>query len=134
VEALKVGHPVVLNDVYSDPRWPRYFKSLLQEGYRSAMGVPLQLGDRAAGVLNFFAPVTGVFTRDAVSDAEALADMASRILRLAVGIAGEDRLAEDLRAAMESRIVVPGQRWALRWTPAEKDFRLRRHTVSAVTR
>jgi GAF domain-containing protein len=48
------------------------------------MGVPLQLGDQAAGVLNFSAPVTGVFTSGAVSDAEAFADMASRILRLAV--------------------------------------------------
>jgi transcriptional regulator with GAF, ATPase, and Fis domain len=106
VEALKVGHPVVLSDAFSDPCWPRYSESLLQAGCRSAMGVPLTLGDQAAGVLNLFAPVTGAFTRDAISDAEAFAEMASRILRLAVRIAGADQLAEDLRTAMQSRTVI----------------------------
>ncbi|WP_353710740.1 GAF domain-containing protein [Arthrobacter sp. K5] len=103
VEALKVGHSVVLSDASADPCWPRYSESLLQAGCRSAMGVPLTLGDQAGAVLNFLAPVTGAFTRDAIADAEAFADMASRILRLAIRIAGADQLAEVYRRGKTPR-------------------------------
>ncbi|MFC9350418.1 ANTAR domain-containing protein [Arthrobacter sp. NPDC057013] len=105
-EALQTGNPVLLGDVATDGRWPRYRKTLEAAGCKSVLGMPLDLGPNAAGVLNFFAPATGLFTEDAVSDAEVFAVMAAQALRLALRIAAADQLAEDLRAAMESRTAI----------------------------
>ena len=105
-EALETGEPVLLGDVSSDGRWPQYRESLEAAGCRSVLGMPLDLGPDAAGVLNFFAPATGLFTEDVISDARVFAVMAGQALRLAVRIAAADQLAENLRAAMESRTAI----------------------------
>jgi len=105
-EALRTGKPVLLGDVATDPRWPQYRESLEAAGCRSVLGMPLNLGPDAAAVLNFFAPATGLFTEDAIADAEVFAVMAGQALRLAVRIAAADQLAENLRAAMESRTAI----------------------------
>jgi GAF domain-containing protein len=105
-EALRTGKPVLLADVATDPRWPEYQETLAAAGCRSVLGMPLDLGPAAAAVLDFFAPATGLFTEDAVSDAEGFAVMAGQALRLAVRIAAADQLAENLRAAMESRTAI----------------------------
>jgi GAF domain-containing protein len=104
--ALRTGAPVLLGDASTDPRWPRYGESLAALGCRSVLAMPLEPGPDAAAVLNFFAPAAGLFTEDAVADAEVFAGMAGRSLRLALRIAAADRLAEDLKAAMENRTVI----------------------------
>lgn len=105
-EALRTGAPVLLGDIVSDRRWPEYRESLDAAGCRSALGIPLSLGPDAAGVLNFFAPATGLFTEDAIADAEVFAVMAGHALHLALRIAAADQLAENLKAAMESRTAI----------------------------
>lgn len=105
-DALRTGAPVLLADVATDPRWPQYRESLEAEGCRSVLGIPLQLGRDASGVLNFFAPDTGLFTEDSIADAEVFAVMAGQALHLALRIAAADHLAENLKAAMESRTAI----------------------------
>ncbi|MFC7847654.1 GAF and ANTAR domain-containing protein [Arthrobacter sp. NPDC057388] len=105
-DALRTGSPVLLADVATDPRWPLYRESLEAAGCRSVLGIPLKLGPNAAAVLNFFAPATGLFTEDVIADAENFAVMAGQALNLALRIAAADQLAENLRAAMESRTAI----------------------------
>ncbi|MFP3461353.1 GAF and ANTAR domain-containing protein [Arthrobacter globiformis] len=105
-EALETGKPVLLGDIATDRRWPEYRKTLEAAGCRSVLGMPLELGPDAAAVLNFFAPATGLFTEDTVADAEVFAAMAGQALRLSLRIATADQLAENLRAAMESRTAI----------------------------
>jgi GAF domain-containing protein len=105
-EALETGHPVILSDAHDDQRWPNYCKVLTEEGYRSAVGIPLTLAAEAAGVLNFFAAPAGEFAPDTLGDAHVYADMAARTLRLALRIATTEQLADNLKAALESRTAI----------------------------
>lgn len=106
VAALELGHPVILSDAAVDTRWPKYCKVLAEEGYRSALGIPLQLGENADGVLDFFAAPAGEFSPDTLGDAHVFADMAARSLRLAIRIAGAEQRADNLKAAMDSRTII----------------------------
>ncbi|SDX01215.1 GAF domain-containing protein [Arthrobacter sp. cf158] len=106
VQALDSGVPVLLGDVHSDPRWPRYSKALIAEGIYSALGVPMTLPDDSAAVLNFFAPQPGLFTEGVVGDAVLFVEMASKAMRLAIRLAASDQRGDDLKAAMESRTVI----------------------------
>ncbi|WP_087874743.1 GAF and ANTAR domain-containing protein [Arthrobacter globiformis] len=105
-DALRTGAPVLVADVATDPRWPQYRESLEAAGCRSVLGIPLTLGPDASAVLNFFAPASGLFTEDAIADAEVFAVVAGQALHLALRIAAADQLAENLRAAMESRTAI----------------------------
>ncbi|WP_306907383.1 GAF and ANTAR domain-containing protein [Arthrobacter sp. B3I9] len=66
MEALRTFETVLLADVGHDMRWPRYSAALASTGYRSVLGVPVDAGESASASLNFFAPVAGVFTEEAI--------------------------------------------------------------------
>lgn len=104
--ALRTGVPVLLGDVSSDPRWPEFRQELAAKGFRSALGVPLDLDRNASAVLNFFASETGVFSQEAIEEAQRFADVAGRALRLGLRIAAAELRAEDLAAALESRTAI----------------------------
>ncbi|MEJ1115418.1 GAF and ANTAR domain-containing protein [Paenarthrobacter sp. CCNWLY172] len=106
VEALELGKPMIVSDAAADQRWPNYCRTLTDEGYRSAMGIPLELGADADAVLDFFAAPADQFTPNTVEDARVFGDMAGRALRLAVRITTAEQLADDLRSALESRTVI----------------------------
>lgn len=106
VEALNVGHPVLLADVATDQSWPVYSRVLAGQGCRSALGVPMDLGETSEAVLNFFAPATGLFTEEAIGEAAAFADVAGSTLRLAIRIETVEQLNTDLKNAMVSRRVI----------------------------
>ncbi|MCX8456088.1 GAF and ANTAR domain-containing protein [Paenarthrobacter ureafaciens] len=106
MEALRTGVPVVVIDAATETRWPAYARNLTVAGARSALGVPMELGDDASAGLNFFSDVAGLFTEGVIEEAVTFADMASQALRLALRIATADLLAKDLKAAMERRTVI----------------------------
>ena len=106
IEALEMGVPVLLDDVASDPRWPEYRRALSAAGITSSLGVPMKLDNDGGAVLDFFAPVTGLFSRQAVADGVKFAEMAGKALRLAVRIASAEQRADNLKAAMDTRTVI----------------------------
>jgi hypothetical protein len=106
MEALRTFETVLLADVRHDMRWPRYSAALASTGYRSVLGVPVDAGDSASASLNFFAPVAGVFTEEAIGEAVVFTNTAGQALRLALRIVAAELLANDLKAAMESRTVI----------------------------
>ena len=106
IEALETGRPVLLGDVSSDSRWPEYRSALSAAGVVSALGVPMKLDEGSGAVLDLFSPASGIFSDQAVAEAERFADMAGKALRLAVRIASADQLAQDLKAAMDTRTVI----------------------------
>jgi hypothetical protein len=106
VEALESGVPVLLGDVSSDLRWPEYRSALSAAGVASALGIPMKMNDDAGAVLDFFAPSTGCFTEQAVSDGLRFAEMAGKALRLAVRIVAAEQRAEHLKSAMDTRTAI----------------------------
>lgn len=106
LDALDLGHPVLLADVSTDTNWPEYSRALAVEGCHSALGVPMDLGETSEAVLNFFAPTTGVFTDEVISEAAAFAQVAGSTLRLAIRIETVEQLNADLKTAMATRTVI----------------------------
>ncbi|MGF4041866.1 GAF and ANTAR domain-containing protein [Paenarthrobacter nitroguajacolicus] len=105
-EALRTGRLVVLCDVCCETRWPQYGQNLQQLGCRSALALPLDLGEGADGVLSLFAPYAGLFDDEVVSEAQDYARRAATVLRAAARIDDAEQLAQDLRSAMEGRAVI----------------------------
>lgn len=106
IEALRTQNIVLLADVDTDPRWPKYQAELARHACRSTLGVPLEIGEGSSAALNFFAFSTSVFTPDVMAEAAGFADLAGRALRLAVRIGTAQARAEDLQAAMEHRTTI----------------------------
>ena len=106
LEALRTFEPVLLADVGSDLRWPRYSATLAATGYRSVVGVPIDAGEAASAALNFFAPAAALFTGEAIAEAVVFSRTAGHALRLTLRIVTAELRANDLKAAMESRTVI----------------------------
>jgi len=106
IEALQSGVPILLGDVSSDPRWPEYRSALSSAGVGGSLGIPMNLENDAGAVLDYFAPVSGLFDEQAVADGVRFADMAGKALRLAVRIASADQLAENMKSAMDTRTAI----------------------------
>lgn len=106
IDALESGRPVLLDDALSSPQWSDYCQALAAAGMRSTLGVPMELEQGSAAVLNFFAPRPGTFTRSVVADSLTFAGIASKALRVALRITALNEAAEDLDAAMGSRSVI----------------------------
>lgn len=106
IAALESMTPVVLGDVATDTRWPEYQKVLADNGCRSVLGVPLALDENQSAALNFFSSEPDVYAPAVVTRAEGFAHLAGRALRLALRIADAQNLADDLRAAMQSRTTI----------------------------
>src|SRR6476661_3984020 len=104
--ALETGSPVLLDDVFSDERWPRFSESLAAMGCRSVLGVPMPSGFDAEAVLDLFAPSAGTFTDEVIQDARVFADMAGRALSSVLRIAIAEETARNLRAALETRTAI----------------------------
>jgi hypothetical protein len=105
-EALRIGRPVLLEDVSTDTRWPVYCRALAAAGCGSCLGVPLDPGENAAAALNFFASPAGPITEPIVARATAFAESAGQATAVAVRIAAQHELTNDLKAAMEKRTVI----------------------------
>lgn len=103
LEAIRTYTTVLLADTGTDQRWPLYSRGLNAAGYKSVLGVPVDLGATATASLNFFAPATGLFTEEAISEATVFTHTAGQALRLTLRIITAELLADDLKAAMESR-------------------------------
>ncbi|MDI2037141.1 GAF and ANTAR domain-containing protein [Paenarthrobacter nitroguajacolicus] len=106
IDALESGRPVLLDDALSSPQWSDYCQALSAAGMRSTLGVPMELEQNSAAVLNFFAPMPGTFTRDVVADALTFAGISAKALRVAIRITTLNEAAENLDAAMQNRSVI----------------------------
>jgi GAF domain-containing protein len=106
LEALRTFELVLLPDTGIDARWPEYSRNLAAAGYGSVLGVPVDVGDSASASLNFFSAKPGLFTAEAIAEAVAFTAMAGRALRLTLRIITAEQLADDLKAAMESRTAI----------------------------
>ena len=113
LDALDQGKPLLLDDVAMDVSWPEYSRALAAEGCRSALGVPMDLGETSEAVLNLFASKPGLFTPDVINEAAAFAHVAGSTLRLAIRIETVEQLNTDLKTAMATRTVIDLARGAI---------------------
>jgi GAF domain-containing protein len=93
-------------DLHEDVRWPEYRTTVLEEGVRSILGVPIAMDSSTAAGLNLYSDEKGRFDAEAIESAQQYARQASRALSLAVRLASHRDAEADLEAALESRTTV----------------------------
>lgn len=106
IKALRDMAPVIIDDVFTDARWPELNRKFAEANVRSSLGVPLEISGEGSAALNFFASKPGVFTANVYDKAVGFAAAAHNTLHLSVRIGAALGRAEDLEAALQSRTAI----------------------------
>ena len=106
-ECHQTGVAVHSTDLRADDeRWPRFAPAARASGYVAVHALPMRLRDTAIGAMNLFDEAEGTLDEEAITLAQALADVAT------IGILHErtvrqyETVTEQLQAALNSRIVI----------------------------
>jgi GAF domain-containing protein len=107
LEAFQTGAAVTKIDPDDMRRaWPRFTQRLQEAGYASAQAVPMRLREEVIGALNVFRVASGALSPSDMKLARALADVATVGLLQERTIRSRDLLAEQLQAALHSRVLI----------------------------
>ena len=104
--AMYTGQSILMDDLAKDGRFRRYSPRALALGVRSSLSLPLNGTDRTVGALNLYARNVGGFGAVEQADAHLFAGDVSRALNLAIRLAYQVEMAEELRAALQSRTLI----------------------------
>ena len=104
--AMRTGVAILMDDLAVDRRFERYSPRAFALGVRSSLSLPLTGGHQAAGALNLYARHIGGFGAVEQADAHLFAGDVSRALNLAIRLAYQVEMTEELRAALKSRTLV----------------------------
>jgi GAF domain-containing protein len=107
LECFRTGRPVTAADLAgAAPRWPRFAQAAVQAGFRTVEALPMRLRDQVIGALNLFRAETGPFDPVDLRIAQALADVATIGLLHERNVRRRETVAEQLQAALNSRVVI----------------------------
>jgi GAF domain-containing protein len=113
LDCFTTRRPVINTDLSRDHPWPRFGPTALEAGFRSVHAFPMRLRDDAIGALNLFSHDETRFEPEDVTLVQALADVATIAILQGRTQARADQLAEQLQAALDSRIVIEQAKGAL---------------------
>jgi GAF domain-containing protein len=105
-DCLATGQAIVVTDVASDHRWPRYRDVLQQHGLRSVVALPMVVHDQRIGAVDVYDTESRRWSESDVAAASVLAQMATAYAVRANATAEVERVNEQLQRALESRIVI----------------------------
>ena len=107
LECFRTGHPVTAADLAGpDQRWPRFAAAAVQARFRGVEALPMRLRDQVIGALNLFCAQPGALDPADLRIGQALADVATIGLLQERNVRRRDTVAEQLQAALNSRVVI----------------------------
>jgi GAF domain-containing protein len=77
MDALRTHRTVLIDDMSSESRWPRFTQAAVQRGVKSLLSFQLFVHGKTLGALNVYAGVSGAFSDDSIFIGELLAQHAS---------------------------------------------------------
>ncbi len=106
VEAIHTGRPVLVPDTASERRWGERSARMLGQGVRSIYSRPLTVTGETLGALNLFWDHLEPLDDPIERAAALIAEQAGVLLTAVIAAAQQERLVEQLRAALASRSVI----------------------------
>ena len=107
LDCFRTGKPVTAADLIgSGQQWPRFAAAATRAGFRTVQALPMRLRDQVIGALNLFGTGTGRLDPADLRIAQALADVATIGLLQERNVRRSETLAEQLQAALNSRVVI----------------------------
>ena len=107
LEAMRSGTAVHVADVSQESRWPAYATQAVDEGLHSSLSLPLIVGGRSVGAVNFYSnDPSQTFAGEVRTRADLFAAQASGALLLAVRQLQQTQTTSQLETALSSRSVI----------------------------
>jgi len=112
LRAMRDGHMVRIEDTArgaeaaGEARWPEFEAQAASHGIRSCLALPLNADGKSVGALNLYARTASAFGAAEARRAENFAENASGALALAIRLATDATLIEQLRSSLTSRTVI----------------------------
>jgi GAF domain-containing protein len=103
--AVAARQLIRLDDVATDPRWPRWSRAVAPLGLHAALSAPLVAGEESLGALKVYADA-GTFDGHGERLISMFAAQAAVLVANVQSYERAQRLSDDLRRAMESRDLV----------------------------
>jgi GAF domain-containing protein len=107
LNCLRTGQPVTAAGLDGPgQRWPRFAAAATRAGFGAVNALPMRLRDQVIGALNLFSAGTAPLSQADQRIAQALADVATIGLLQERNVRRAETLAEQLQAALNSRVVI----------------------------
>jgi GAF domain-containing protein len=106
LDCFRTGQPVSVADLAADGRWPRFTVAAGEAGFAAVHAIPMRLRAEVIGALNFFDTDPGPVDPGKLRIGQALADVATIGLIQQRVIRDRDVLTEQLRTALNSRVLI----------------------------
>lgn len=107
VEAWRTGEAFTIADLRQEPhRWDRYERAAREAGVVAIAGIPMRCDGLHIGALDLYSTTPREWSDDDLESARILANMASSYIIHASEADQQRRLNEQLREALDSRIVI----------------------------
>src|SRR5579872_1778499 len=107
LECFRTGRAVTAGDLAGpDRRWPRFADAAARSGFRAVEALPMRLRDQVIGALNLFRAEPGPLDPADLRIGQALADVATIGLLQERNVRRREAVAEQLQAALNSRVVI----------------------------
>jgi transcriptional regulator with GAF, ATPase, and Fis domain len=107
LDCFRTGRPVTADDLTGPcQRWPRFAEAAARSGFRTVEALPMRLRDQIIGALNLFRAEPGPIDPADLRIGQALADVATIGLLHERNVRRREAVAEQLQAALNSRVVI----------------------------
>jgi GAF domain-containing protein len=106
MEAFTRGLPVAIPDLGADARFDGIVLAMRSAGIRAALSVPVEVGGGPIGTLDLFTAIPRAWDDSEVAAAHAYAGVVASLLGSAVAAHASTRLANQLQAALDSRVLI----------------------------
>jgi hypothetical protein len=108
LDCFRTGQPVTAADLAGpdQQRWPRFAAAAIRAGIGAVQALPMRLRDQVIGALNLFSAGTGLLGPADLRVGQGLADVATIGLLQERNVRRAETLAEQLQAALNSRVVI----------------------------
>jgi transcriptional regulator with GAF, ATPase, and Fis domain len=106
LDAYRAGVPVQADLAGPGQPWPAFARTAVAAGFAAVHALPMRLRAETLGALNLFSASPGALDDDTVALGQALADAATIGIVHQRAVARHELAAEQLQAALDSRIVI----------------------------